>query len=372
MAGFLMIIFKESAFCLSSQSIMKVDYIIVGIGIAGISFCEQLRANGKTFVVFDDASQKSSTVAGGLYNPVVLKRFTSVWKSAEQLGVALPVYAKIEERLDIKIDYKIPVYRKFASLEEQNDWFVASDKPLLSKCLSPKIIKNDNNLIDAPFGFGEVLGTGRVDLSKLIGAYKSDLLKNNMLLKTPFNYEDLQIQENAVTYHDVSAGQIVFAEGFGVKQNPYFKYLPLAPVKGEVLIISAPDLKLDYVLKSGVFLIPLGEDLYYVGATYEWKHLNHDVTDRAKNQLLEKLGKLIRCSYNIVNHAAGIRPATNDRRPLVGQHYKHKSLYVLNGLGTRGVMVGPYVAQQLYGFIERNQPLEHEIDVKRYESLSQE
>ena len=69
---------------------MTLDYIIVGVGIAGISFCEQLRANGKTFVEFDNASQKSSTVAGGLYNPVVLKRFTSVWKSSEQLDLALP------------------------------------------------------------------------------------------------------------------------------------------------------------------------------------------------------------------------------------------------------------------------------------------
>jgi hypothetical protein len=29
-------------------------------------------------MVYDDTSQKSSTVAGGLYNPVVLKRFTPV------------------------------------------------------------------------------------------------------------------------------------------------------------------------------------------------------------------------------------------------------------------------------------------------------
>ncbi|GAL70298.1 hypothetical protein [Jejuia pallidilutea] len=35
----------------------EYDYIIVGLGLAGISFCEQLRANNKTFVVFDDSSQ---------------------------------------------------------------------------------------------------------------------------------------------------------------------------------------------------------------------------------------------------------------------------------------------------------------------------
>jgi SAM-dependent methyltransferase len=102
---------------------MEVDYVIVGCGLAGISFCEQLKANNKTFVVFDDKSQLSSTVAGGLYNPVVLKRFTSVWKSEEQIALALPVYQTIEKKLQVKLDYKLPVYRKFSSLEEQNDWF---------------------------------------------------------------------------------------------------------------------------------------------------------------------------------------------------------------------------------------------------------
>lgn len=57
---------------------MEVDYIIVGCGLAGIAFCEQLRQNNKSFVVFDNSSQHSSTVAAGLYNPVILKRFTEV------------------------------------------------------------------------------------------------------------------------------------------------------------------------------------------------------------------------------------------------------------------------------------------------------
>ena len=176
--------------------------------------------------MFDNASQKSSTVAGGLYNPVVLKRFTSVWKSSEQLDLAMPFYATIEDRLNVKLDYKMPVYRKFASLEEQNDWFAASDKPSLSRYLSPKIIKNDNTAIDASFGFGEVLETGRVDVKTMIEVYKTDLLKNELLFETSFNYDDLKIQGKGVNYKNIKSTHIVFAEGSGVRQNPYFNNLP--------------------------------------------------------------------------------------------------------------------------------------------------
>lgn len=346
---------------------MKVDYIIVGIGLAGISFCEQLKANNKSFVVFDDKSQQSSTVAGGLYNPVVLKRFTSVWKSKEQLAIALPMYQNIEEKLKVKLDYKIPVYRKFASLEEQNDWFAASDKPKLSEYLSTNIIKNKSNSIDAPFGFGEVLETGRIDVKTLIDAYKSGLLKQRLFFEEAFDYNDLKITDNAIEYKDITSKNIVFAEGFGVVKNPFFNQLPLVPTKGELLTIHAPQLKIDYVLKAGVFLIPLGNDLYIVGATYEWDDTTHTITTKAKSELLSKLDKLISCPYKVVNQVAGIRPTVKDRRPLVGQHQSYKNMYALNGLGTRGVMIGPYVAKQLFNFIENGIPLESDIDIKRFE-----
>lgn len=345
---------------------MQIDYIIVGSGLAGISFCEQLKAHNKTFVVFDNASQQSSTVAGGLYNPVVLKRFTPVWKCKEQLDLALPMYANLEVELGVKLDYKIPVYRKFASLEEQNDWFTASDKPILSEYLSPKIIKNDNKSIDAPYGYGEVLETGRIDVKILIEAYKAYLLSYDLFVESVFEYDDLKIEADTIKYGDIIAKHVVFAEGFGVKRNPFFKDLPLVPAKGELLTIYAPNLKIDYVLKAGVFLIPLGDDLYIVGATYEWKDLSSKVTDLAKEKLLTKLEKLINCEFEVVKQVAGIRPTVKDRRPLVGQHGKHKNIFVLNGLGTRGVMIGPYVAQQLYDFIEKGMPLEKEIDIVRF------
>jgi glycine oxidase len=345
----------------------QVDYIVVGIGLAGISFCEQLKANNKTFVVYDNASQQSSTVAGGLYNPVVLKRFTPVWKCKEQLDLALGMYAKLEHELKVVLDYKIPVYRKFASLEEQNDWFTASDKPILSEYLSTKVVKNENEFLDAPFGFGEVLETGRIDVKTLIDAYKEDLLKKDLFFETGFEYNNVKVLDDSIVYQSINAKYIVFAEGFGLNKNPYFNNLPLVPAKGELLIIYAPNLKIDYVLKASAFLIPLGADLYIVGATYEWKDLSNAVSESGREELVDKLKKLINCEYEVVNQVAGIRPTVKDRRPLVGRHTIHKNMYVLNGLGTRGVMIGPYVAEQLYSFIEKDIPLEKEIDIARFE-----
>ncbi len=334
--------------------------------MAGIAFCEQLKKHKNSFLVFDNNSQLSSAVAGGLYNPVVLKRFTPVWKSKEQLELALPMYLNIEKELNIKLDYKIPVYRRFTSIEEQNNWFAASDKFGLSKWLSTKIKKNDNPNIDAEFGFGEVLETGRIDSPLLIKRYKQYLKEKNIFFSEKFDYNKVVVDNNSITYKNIEAKNIVFAEGFGVKQNPFFNHLPLKEAKGELVIIETQELKIDYVLKSSVFLIPLGEDKYIVGATYNWKDKTNNVTQEAKEELLNKLKTFLKCEFKVVDQVAGIRPTVIDRRPMVGVHNKKDNMFVLNGLGTRGVMIAPYIAKQLYDYIEKDEILEQEIDIKRF------
>jgi voltage-gated potassium channel Kch len=345
----------------------KVDYIIVGSGLAGILFAEVLIRNNKSFVVIDDASQQSSVVAGGLYNPVILKRFSEVWKAKEQLELALPIYKHLENVLHVKLDYKIPVRRLFNSVEEQNNWFIASDKPTLSDYLSTQISSNHNQFIKADFGFGEVLQTGRIDTKKLIHAFKAYLLSKNQYLNESFEYDALNEEANHIQYKNIEASNIVFAEGFGLKQNPFFNHLPLNGTKGELLTIHAPDLKINYVLKSSVFLIPQGDDLYSVGATYEWVDKTNKTTQKGKEELLTKLKNFLKCEFEVVGQVAGIRPTVIDRRPLVGQHPKHKKLYVLNGLGTRGVMIAPYAAQKLFNFIEHNVELDDEINITRFQ-----
>jgi glycine/D-amino acid oxidase-like deaminating enzyme len=344
---------------------IKVDYLIVGSGLAGILFCEVLKQHGKTFVVVDNNSQQSSTVAGGLYNPVILKRFTEVWKAKEQLNLALPMYQVLEKTLGIKLNYQVPIYRLFASVEEQNNWFAASDKPNLSEFLSTTLIQNKNKAITCNYGFGEVLKTGRIHTSALVSKYKDRLENKEVLIKETFDYDSLQIEKNII-YKTIEAKQVVFAEGFGMQQNPFFKYLPLKPTKGELLTIYAPNLKIDYILKSSVFIMPLRDDLYLVGATYEWEDLTNTLTKKARQELLDKLKTVLKCEFKVIDQVAGIRPTVKDRRPLVGQHPKHNNVYGLNGLGTRGVMIAPYVAHQLYNFIEKGLSLNTEIDIKRF------
>ena len=345
---------------------MNCDYIIIGSGLASIMFAEQLRTHQKSFVVISDRSQQASVVASGLYNPVVLKRFTAAWNAASHLETAIPKYASLEQLLGLKLDYIVPIHRVFNSVQEQNNWFLACDKPLLTPFLNPKLVDNKNNSVKAPFGFGEVNATGRIDTQKLIEAYRTFLSQMNQYISATFDYEALIETPEGLCYESIQAKHIVFTEGFGIHKNPYFKQLPLEGTKGELITIYAPQLQLTPILKSSIFVIPMEGDHYLVGSTYEWTDKTNIPTSEAKSQLLEKLERLVTCDFEVVNQRAGIRPTVSDRRPLVGRHPNHQKMYVLNGLGTRGVLIAPAMAEALYTFIETDAPLPEEIDISRF------
>ena len=158
-----------------------------------------------------------------------------------------------------------------------------------------------------------------------------------------------------------------FCEGYGLKKNPFFYHLPMREAKGELLTIYAPDLKVDYLIKSSVFVLPIGNDHYKVGATFNWVDKTKIPTLDARNELELKLSLVINCDYEIVDHTAGIRPTVIDRRPLLGIHKKYNQLAILNGLGTRGVMIAPLMAKKLFQNIENGKLLEKEIDISRFE-----
>ena len=342
------------------------DYLIVGAGLAGISFAETAFLNNRSFIVINDDSQNSTKVAGGIYNPVILKRFSLPLNAGEHLEYIGPFYERIQQRLQVVFDHKLPVYRKFASVEEQNNWFEAADKPGLSPFLSAAVKHTKYNGLDAPFGFGEVLHTGYVDTVVFLDAYHEYLSDNDLLVKESFEYDKLLINDDYVAYKDIKAKHIIFAEGFGIHSNPFFKHLPLDGTKGELLLIKVPGLGLDGVVNASIFLLPLGNDIYKVGATYEWYDKTAAPTEAGKRELIEKLNEVISCPYEILDHQSGIRPTVKDRKALIGTHPDYKNVHLLNGLGTRGVMLGPPMAKELFDSIENGTTIDKAVNLLRF------
>jgi glycine/D-amino acid oxidase-like deaminating enzyme len=129
------------------------------------------------------------------------------------------------------------------------------------------------------------------------------------------------------------------------------------------------DIELQEVLNRGIFIIPLGNKMFRAGSTYDNSDLTWEPTEQGRRQIEDKLIKLISHPYRVTGHRAGIRPATADRRPMLGRHPEYETLFLFNGLGTKGVSLSPYFASQLVDYMEKGITPDDEVNISRYFSL---
>ena len=326
-----------------------VDVIIVGFGLAGTSLAYQLESNSRSYIVIEDGNMKASSVAGGICNPVMLKRFTLASQVDLHLPVAISYYNNISKFLGVDLWLNQPVFRRFSDIEDQNKWSVASVKTELDSFLSDQIFDSDLFYgLSNSFGYGEVLSTDRIDLKLLMNTYIYYLKGKNMYFNEVFNYNLLHYSDQGVSYNGMKAKYIVFCQGARSISNPYFKYLSFQSKKGEYLVIRAVNLKLKTVVKGVFFIIPLGDDYYKVGATYLNNDLTYKPTKFSRQKIVAFLDDLLQVDYEIIDTLVGMRLVFKDRMPVVQYSRESSSLVLFTALGSRGVVTSPYYAKELF------------------------
>jgi glycine/D-amino acid oxidase-like deaminating enzyme len=347
---------------------MEVDYLIVGQGIAGSMLTHFLLQDQKNVVCVDDSKHyASSLVAAGLFNPITGRRIVKTWKADVLLPFAKKTYTELERLLKIQCYHEKNILKIFTSIKEQNDWYAKSSMPEFEKYIASNTpLDSKNKNIPCPFGSFEITQSGYVDLPLFLSRYKHYLEENECMINSPFLYSDLILTENGIQWKEIKAKKIIFCEGHNAVQNPFFKDLPFVLTKGELLSIYSKDLQLQKLVSKGIFILPLGEDKYKLGATYSWSDLSQDTTASARISLLEKLEKTISCPYEVIDHQAGIRPTVKDRRPFIGLHPQHSAIGIFNGMGTKGASLSPYFAQHFAAVLNNKEKLDPEVDIQRF------
>jgi glycine oxidase len=349
----------------------KVDYIIVGQGLAGTVLAHTLLKQNKSLLIVDLPSMSmASKVAAGLWNPVVFKRLVKSWMADDLLEYMDSFYPEVELLLNEKFYHKKQIVKPFSEQQEKVLWLKKTSEEI-GKYLNPTIQSDFlTDIIHNLIGAAEVLNAGNIDTNVFLNASQAHFKSKHLLLEEAFDYNELILSSNEVVYKGIVAEKIIFCEGYKALDNPYFDWLPFKLTKGETLTIRIPLLHqkglVSKVINKGVFVLPLGDGLYKVGATYEWEDLTDLPTEKGKTFLIGQLNKLLKVPFEIIEHKAGIRPTVKDRRPLIGLHTEHPNLGIFNGLGTKGVMLAPYFAKQFVDFLEMEIPLNKEVDIARF------
>jgi glycine/D-amino acid oxidase-like deaminating enzyme len=342
-----------------------LDYLIIGNGLAGSTLAYKLNQKGaKIHIIADCERPTSSNVAGGMFNPITGKYLAKTWLAEELYEVLFEFYSSLEKSLKASFFHPIGVIRLFNNAENKAHFLSQIEKFSLQDWVT--VLPESEKY---PEGGLQIRNSGWLDVEAYVSALKKYFIDLNNITNQIFEFENLKINPEFIEYKGIKAFKIIFAEGFYVKDNPWFKNLPFNAVKGEVLEVSIDSYKETSILNQGKWIIPINQHKLRIGATYTWHDLDFIPTEIAKNELEAASKKIGIKDYTLINHKAGVRPATTDRRPIIGRHPVEKNVLIFNGLGTKGVSLAPYFADEFVGYLIENKHLNPEVNIERFYSL---
>jgi len=341
----------------------EVDFIVVGQGLSGSVLVNEMLQRKLRFIVIENFHKNTASHAAiGMHNPLIIKRLRKSWMARQLISESKKFYASCQKMLGQDYRRDLRIFRPFDSSFEQNTWREKALLPAWEEYISIEDIEIKSERMAA----GEVHLGGWLDIPKFIEASEKLLSKEGKLIMKKFEFTQLKINNENVLYENIKAKHIIFCEGYKMYENPFFDHLPMQMVKGEILIVEDRGLDIDFAIKGAFYIVPIGNHKYKVGATFEWEKFDESVSTKARDELLQAVQKYFTQQHKIVGQIGGVRPTVKDRRPLVGTHKEHPRVHILNGMGTRGVILAPFFSKQLIDHIIHQKEIMAEAAISRF------
>jgi len=343
---------------------MQVDFLIVGQGLAGSLLAKELLRRGRTVHVVDDLWKSSSSqVAAGLMTPLTGRRFTLTKDYPELFVVAK---ARLTE---LGVFRPIQVYRMFVDDEQRAKGLKRTEcrscQPFIERVTSGQG-ELDTGLTDA-FG-GALMNGAWVDLPKLMSDVRAELVAAGSLTEANFEPADVTSSADGITWRQVQAGAIIYCDGYKSAQRGPFKYLPWQPAKGEAITIHTSVADKPFILNREGWALPLGQGVWRTGTNWQWDQLDEAPTELQKEKLIRRFRSYFgqEVQVDVTAHIAGVRPCTSDNHPFLGAHPTQPRTFLFNGLGPRGTVWAPLMADEMAAYLCEGRALRKECDLARF------
>ncbi len=327
----------------------QFDYIIIGQGLAGSLLAWQLLQLQQRILVIDNAEKNTaSRVAAGIINPVTGLRLAKMALVESYLSEANSLYSMLEDFFTTTFFQSRKILRVFNSIDEKQQFESRLKDPAFRPFLKTLHPAHSFSCLNDNFGSGTQLCTGYINSQLLLDKMIAFLKDNNAYLEKSIERSALTQNPDGVTIDNYRAKTIIFCEGYRASTNPWFKWLPFTPVKGEILNATVQTPLSKDIINNGNWLLPtINTDThtqFKFGATYDRDNLSRVATRQGQETLVKAIRRLIRndAKIKIQEHLVGIRPCTRDRMPFIGLHPQNPKLAIFNGFGSKGALLIPY------------------------------
>jgi len=354
----------------------EYQYIVVGAGIAGCSVANHLLKYSKDILLIDkgeNVASKASGAAGAFLSPLLGKP-----NNFKELVTKALIYSTKFYKL--KFNFFIDNCGTVRIPKNKDD-----EKKFLTytKFMDFPYMKTEQGYF---FKIGSVVNS--------IGMCKA--LVNNSAIKKMFNYKVKDIQYDGTNWHlnnELIAKKLIVTTGINkeVIKEPYINIKALWGRRIDVT--TSTQLNHNFHKECSVSKsFEVSKDKYRVsiGATHSRDKEGIDNIIDQNQLLLQRASDIVDLEdVNIVREYSGARACSNDYFPFVGElidsnetvklfpHLKNgtyvnpnrfirfKDLYILNGVGGRGFVLAPYLANMLVEYIHNNGTIDDNVKVDR-------
>lgn len=359
----------------------QADFCILGAGLAGLSLADALSEHDFSSVVIDknDIASGASGTPGGLVNPATGRRAKKSWKAEKCYRAIAANLEKVQDGTDEQFFVNNGLLRpalleKMArKMKEQHESTIWPDGWCQWK--SKDEIKDIHPGINCVNG-GLWLPIGlTVDVGKYMKAYARYLQNNGteiLLNQEPENIHRDSLWHITLENTTVRTKHLVFAIGHYTTESPYWDWLPINLIKGQVAKFkpNGSSLSFSHSISSLGYIARLGDKNTFIqGSTYEhdFEHLNPDAggEEYLRKRMRRTLPQLEEQS-EVVDQWAGVRTSTPNYKPILGRHPQHQNLHVFTGLGSKGLLYGKFLAEHYADHFVNGTKLYPEIDIARF------
>jgi len=329
---------------------MTTPFTIVGHGLSGCVLAMSMyRRNIPFQLVGASLPGEASMASSGLIAPITGRRYVKAWNIETYLSSALDFYRWSEAILGKTFFHEVEIVRFLSNEEAAKAWTHRSGDPEYQDYISSKSYEAIDHL-QRPYGI--LTGGYRLDTPGWLGAVHEFLLEKNLL----------KMVEEPVSISDNEKDTFLLATGAADLNLAH----GIIPNKGEVFIVRLPEWKINLIMKDEVFIVPLYDDVYWVGSYYQpWPEDPYPSAE-GRQLLLQGISKLYSGPVEVIKHLSGVRPTVNDRRPIIGAYPGKKNVFLFNGMGTKATSLAPYWAERLIDHIMDGLSLPKEVFPGRY------
>ena len=349
-----------------------VDFLIVGGGIAGCTLALELQKLNQSVTIVDNQFEfSSSRVAAGLISPMVPRNVRKTWLSDLLFPHVFNYYRSFENQWNTPLIDEIKTLQIHKNLRQVHNWTIRAGEPGFEKYLNVNAPELPNSMKPLNFDCIEVLQTGRLNVRKFVDYTKFQFnnFPNCSYLTESFNHQYLSPKDLQWQYKDSIYSKVIFAEGIGILNNPYFNYLPFNPSGGDILKVKIHNIPENYIYKKKEWILPIGNQEWLAGSTYHSNDLSVAPVQSDAQWLIQELESWIGQPIEILEHKRGVRPTVAERRPYLGEHPKMKNLFVYNGLGSKGSSLVSYFSPHYANHLVKNEPLLKDVQIEQYDDL---